>query len=99
MAKTLTGSCLCGECTVTISPAEDHMHVCHCDMCRAWTGSALMAVKVMPGDMDIEGPVQDPRDIGLGRAGLVRCLRIVAVLSGDGGRTLQGRRPCGDRAV
>lgn len=55
---TLTGKCLCEACTVTIKPAEDHMHACHCDMCRAWTGSTLMAVKVDPGDMQIDGPVK-----------------------------------------
>ena len=54
----LNGACLCGACKVTITPAEDHMHVCHCDMCRAWTGSALMAVMVKPGDMQHEGPVR-----------------------------------------
>ena len=56
--STLTGACLCGACKVTITPAEDHMHVCHCDMCRAWTGSSLMAVKVEPGKMEIDGPVR-----------------------------------------
>ena len=54
----LNGKCLCGACKVTITPAEDHMHVCHCDMCRAWTGMSLMAVKVMPGDLRIEGPAR-----------------------------------------
>ena len=54
----LKGACLCGACKVTITPAEDHMHACHCDMCRAWTGSSLMAVKVNPGDMQIDGPVR-----------------------------------------
>ena len=54
----LNGACLCGACKVVITPAEDHMHACHCDMCRAWTGSAMMAVKVDPGNMQIEGPVR-----------------------------------------
>ena len=54
----LNGQCLCGACKVKITPAEDHMHICHCDMCRAWTGTGLMAVKVMPGDMNVDGPVK-----------------------------------------
>lgn len=58
MDKKLTGSCLCGACEVLVRPAEDKMHACHCDMCRAWTGSSLMAVKVMPGDLEAEGPVR-----------------------------------------
>ena len=58
MSETLNGKCLCGACDVTIRPAEKTVHVCHCDMCRAWTGLGLMAVKVMPGDMEITGPVR-----------------------------------------
>ena len=54
----LSGKCLCDACAVEIVPAEQALHVCHCDMCRAWTGMALMAVKVMPGDLKIEGPVR-----------------------------------------
>lgn len=56
MSNELNGACLCGACKVTITPAENHMHVCHCDMCRAWTGSALMAVQVNPGDLAVTGP-------------------------------------------
>lgn len=58
MTKRVTGKCLCGACEVTIAPAEETMHVCHCDMCRAWTGLAMMAIKVMPGDMELSGPVK-----------------------------------------
>lgn len=58
MDKKLTGYCLCGACEVIIRPAEDKMHACHCDMCRAWTGSSLIAVKVLPGDLEAKGPVR-----------------------------------------
>jgi hypothetical protein len=33
------------------------MNVCHCDMCRAWTGLAMMAIRAAP-EMVIEGPVK-----------------------------------------
>ena len=58
MVTTLNGNCLCGAVTVTATPAEDHMHICHCDMCRAWTGSGLIAFRVEPGKLDLTGPVQ-----------------------------------------
>lgn len=61
---TLSGQCLCGACKVTITPAENEMHVCHCDMCRAWTGTAMMAVKVMPDGMTIEGPARTRQTSG-----------------------------------
>ena len=58
MVTTLNGNCLCGAVTVTATPAEDHMHICHCDMCRAWTGSGLIAFRVEPGKLDLTGPVK-----------------------------------------
>ncbi len=58
MDSQLNGSCLCGACDVIIRPAEDKMHACHCDMCRAWTGSSLIAVRAMPGDLETRGPVR-----------------------------------------
>ena len=72
MDKKLTGHCLCGACEVIIRPAEGKMHACHCDMCRAWTGSSLMAVKVLPGDLEAKGTGSDPRDFCLGGEGMVR---------------------------
>ncbi len=58
MAKTIDGQCLCGACKVTITPAEDHMHACHCDMCRAWTGSTMMAVRAGGDAVEVTGPVR-----------------------------------------
>ena len=58
MTDSISGNCLCGACEISIIPAENHMHVCHCDMCRAWSGSALMAVKVEPDALTERGPVR-----------------------------------------
>jgi len=54
----LDGSCLCGAVRVTATPLGDSMHVCHCDMCRAWTGTALMSFKADPGTFEATGPVR-----------------------------------------
>ncbi len=56
--QTLSGTCLCGACTVGITPTKDTMHICHCDMCRAWTSSGMMAIEAKPDDLVIEGPVK-----------------------------------------
>lgn len=41
----LTGHCLCGAVTVTVTPTKDHLEACHCEMCRRWCGSAYIAVQ------------------------------------------------------
>lgn len=40
-----SGRCLCGAVTYTVSNADEHFHVCHCGMCRRWSGSPLMVVR------------------------------------------------------
>jgi len=39
----MTGKCLCGAVNFTASGVELHHHVCHCGMCRRWTGGPQMA--------------------------------------------------------
>ena len=43
------GQCLCGAVTVAVRGVPRDYGACHCNMCRRWTGSALLAVTV-PGD-------------------------------------------------
>ncbi len=40
----LTGRCLCGAVRFTATPRKPEMDVCHCSMCRTWTGGVFMAV-------------------------------------------------------
>jgi hypothetical protein len=49
------GRCLCGEVRFDATPAERHSHACHCEMCRRWTGGALLAVPVAPDAVRFEG--------------------------------------------
>ncbi len=40
----LTGRCLCGAVSVTLSGARPLVDVCHCAMCRRWGGGAFGGV-------------------------------------------------------
>lgn len=39
----MEGSCLCGSIKV-IAPDHDEASVCHCSMCRRWSGGPMFAV-------------------------------------------------------
>lgn len=41
----LKGQCLCGAVTFTAAPVKQEMGVCHCSMCRRWSGGVFMAVE------------------------------------------------------
>lgn len=40
----LSGGCLCGSVRFTAVAAKPEMDVCHCGMCRRWSGGVLMTV-------------------------------------------------------
>ena len=42
--QTLSGGCLCGAVRFTALPEKAEMDVCHCGMCRKWSGGVFMAV-------------------------------------------------------
>ena len=44
MSDEMKGSCLCGAVSFTASPSTMEMGVCHCSMCRKWSGGTFMAV-------------------------------------------------------
>ena len=37
-AAAAKGHCLCGACAFTAKTVAAALHICHCDMCRRWTG-------------------------------------------------------------
>jgi hypothetical protein len=51
MADDISGHCLCGAVTYKAKLATHDVSVCHCGMCRRWTGGPLMYV-------DVEGAPQ-----------------------------------------
>jgi hypothetical protein len=46
---------MCGAVAFEASPASMTFHACHCESCRRWTGSALLAVTVPADGMRFEG--------------------------------------------
>ena len=52
--KTREGGCLCGAVRFTARNVPAKAGACHCDMCRRWTGSALIGVTVPEGDVTWE---------------------------------------------
>ena len=39
-----TGQCLCKKVSIHATKFVPHVDACHCEMCRKWAGSALLAV-------------------------------------------------------
>jgi len=57
MSKTLsaTGQCLCGAVTISAQEANKSINVCHCEMCRKWSGPLIAShcgakVSIEPSD-------------------------------------------------
>ncbi|HRE60339.1 MAG TPA: GFA family protein [Micropepsaceae bacterium] len=44
MTMPLHGHCLCGAVKFTATPKSMIMDVCHCSMCRRWSGGTFMGV-------------------------------------------------------
>jgi hypothetical protein len=49
------GGCLCGKVRFTARNVPQKIGVCHCQMCRRWTGSALVEVSLPLADVDWQG--------------------------------------------
>jgi hypothetical protein len=49
------GQCLCGAVRFAARDVPDTFGVCHCQMCRRWTGSALLGVTVAADKVTWEG--------------------------------------------
>ena len=52
-----TGGCMCGAVRFTATGVPVNVGACHCEMCRRWTGSALIGVTVPTEKVTWEGPV------------------------------------------
>lgn len=60
MAKEMTGKCLCGKVTATLTPKEESFGACHCNRCRKWSGGILFTVDC---GTDFEFPRESERNI------------------------------------
>ncbi|WP_265502069.1 GFA family protein [Paracoccus beibuensis] len=55
-SSTLTGHCLCGAVALTVQQASRDIEVCHCEMCRKWSGGPLFCLHtVAEGDVGVTG--------------------------------------------
>ena len=52
-----TGRCLCGAVTITLTGEHKKVGICHCSMCRRWSGAPLMALEAGQ-EIDIAGKDQ-----------------------------------------
>jgi hypothetical protein len=52
--RRMTGGCLCGAVRFTAVPKALEMDVCHCSMCRRWSGGTVMSVPCT--EVDVEDP-------------------------------------------
>ncbi len=43
--RELSGRCLCGAVTFKANIASNEVGICHCSMCRQWSGGVMMAVE------------------------------------------------------
>ena len=55
MTQTRTGGCLCGAVRFSARLTNTRFGACHCEMCRRWTGSALLGLTVPTGNIDWQG--------------------------------------------
>lgn len=42
--RTISGRCLCGAVQFAADIAKRHVDICHCGMCRRWSGGPFMGV-------------------------------------------------------
>ena len=50
-----TGHCLCGAVRLTVTNPCLELGVCHCEMCRRWTGLAFLGLAVPETAIRIDG--------------------------------------------
>lgn len=50
-----TGRCLCSAVSFSAANVPTKFGACHCEMCRRWTGSALLGVTVKDEDLTWSG--------------------------------------------
>lgn len=53
--STRAGHCLCGAVRFVAQDVPESFGACHCEMCRRWTGSALLGVTVPAASVAWEG--------------------------------------------
>lgn len=55
--ETISGRCLCGAVTLSARPVSPEVSMCHCTMCRRWTGGVFACFGAEGRDVTAEGPI------------------------------------------
>lgn len=58
MTARRNGQCLCGAVGITVTDPAHDLGACHCRMCRRWTGSAFVTLRVPVPALQIRGADQ-----------------------------------------
>ncbi|MCH9765089.1 MAG: GFA family protein [Alphaproteobacteria bacterium] len=53
-SQALSGACLCGAVKFTVTTENSQVGVCHCSMCRTWSGGVVFALDEVK-DLKIQG--------------------------------------------
>ena len=51
LAEPVTGRCLCGAVTITVTAMRSEVDICHCAMCQRWGGAFYAGVKGKAADV------------------------------------------------
>ena len=70
-----SGGCLCGAVRFTARDVPETYGACHCEMCRRWTGSALLGVTVPQASVTWQGAEHIARFQSSGWAERAFCAR------------------------
>ncbi|MFV0384201.1 GFA family protein [Paracoccus sp. (in: a-proteobacteria)] len=52
------GSCLCGACGLTAEIGKAEAGICHCGMCRKWSGGMMVSIECERLEFDADAPIE-----------------------------------------
>lgn len=58
MGETIQGQCLCGAVQIAVTDPAGWVGVCHCSMCRRWSGSVFACFSAAADTVKVSGPVK-----------------------------------------
>jgi hypothetical protein len=62
--EAIRGQCLCGAVQIRVGDPPGWVGVCHCDMCKRWSGAVFASFPAT--DVTLSGPVAEFRSSALG---------------------------------
>lgn len=51
----ISGKCVCGAVSYSISKDKSEFGACHCSTCRRWSGGVFLGLEVKPDEISFEG--------------------------------------------